>query len=96
MTATASKLLATYEWEPAGSDLLEPVAAQIGGVARSSVSCLAAYRRRSNSHIRTATIQSLGSESHGVSNAAGNVGLNVIARHQSLPCAPRFRARTFD
>jgi cytochrome P450 len=48
MTAAAIKLLTTYEWEPRWERPPQPVAAQIGGVARSSVPCSAAYRRRSN------------------------------------------------
>ena len=49
MSATATKLLATYEWEPRWPLPPRPVAAQIGGVARSSDPCPATYRRRSNS-----------------------------------------------
>jgi cytochrome P450 len=48
MSATATKLLATYEWEPSWKLPPRPVAAQIGGVARSSDPCPATYRRRSN------------------------------------------------
>jgi cytochrome P450 len=48
MSATAIKLLATYEWEPRWKSTPQPVAAQIGGVARSSDPCLATYRRRPN------------------------------------------------
>jgi cytochrome P450 len=46
MTATASKLLATYDWEPRWKLAPRPVATQIGGVARASDPCPAAYRRR--------------------------------------------------
>ena len=49
MSATATKLLATYEWEPRWPLPPRPVAAQIGGVALSSDPCPATYRRRSNS-----------------------------------------------
>jgi cytochrome P450 len=49
MSATATKLLGTYEWEPRWKVHPRPVAAQIGGVARSSDACPATYRRRPNS-----------------------------------------------
>ncbi len=49
MSATATKLLATYEWESRWRLPPRPVAAQIGGVSRSSDPCPATYRRRSNS-----------------------------------------------
>ncbi len=49
MSATAVKLLAAYEWEPRWQLPPRPVAAQIGGVARSSDPCPATYRLRSNS-----------------------------------------------
>ena len=48
MSATASKLLAAYEWDPGWRLTPRPVAAQIGGVARSSDPCPATYRRRRN------------------------------------------------
>jgi cytochrome P450 len=46
MSATATTLLATYEWEPRWKSAPRPVATQIGGVARSSDPCPATYRRR--------------------------------------------------
>jgi cytochrome P450 len=49
MSATATKLLAAYEWEPRWKLPPRPVATQIGGVARSCDPCRATYRHRSKS-----------------------------------------------
>ena len=46
MTASVTRLLSTYRWEPRWTDRPRPVRAQIGGVARSSAPCPVAYRRR--------------------------------------------------
>lgn len=46
MSMTATKLLSTYEWGPRWELPPQPVATQIGGVARSSDPCLATYRHR--------------------------------------------------
>ena len=47
MSAAATRLLAIYEWAPRWRRAPRPVPAQIGGVARSSDPCPAAYRLRS-------------------------------------------------
>lgn len=47
MSATAARLLASYEWEPRWQSPPRPVSAQIGGVARAADPCPAHYRRSS-------------------------------------------------
>jgi len=46
MTAAASRLVASFDLEPAWTDRPRPVRAQIGGVARASGPCPVRYRRR--------------------------------------------------
>jgi cytochrome P450 len=46
MTLTSGRLLSRFSWEPSWSQHPDPVAAQIGGVARAAAPCRARYRRR--------------------------------------------------
>jgi cytochrome P450 len=46
MSASVTRLLSAFDWEPRWSQRPQPVPAQIGGVARTGEPCPATYRRR--------------------------------------------------